>query len=269
MNMEFVTPPKQNQTPESVPQMPNAAPQMSPPKPKNKSKKWLWLLILLLLLVGATAYGYMWWKDKNKKPAAQTAQSTATEKKPGIECSEDFSVYENSDLGFGFCHPKSWGVVSTSEDKLASADTGSRYVIKFDSKPEVRAAVVSTDWTTTVGRGGECYFPSNETPNFAEFSTEWETDGEGADMTFAKRGIDSLIDNYLINEDVGEFFGAVCYRGAVIVNTAIYPQVVVSYTKALNSDIATPNAHVESPNVLLTVADRADLLVVVKSVKKL
>lgn len=266
MNMEFVSPPKQNQSGPIAPDQQLPSSQMQPPK--AKSKKWLWLLIIVLFLAGAGA-AYMYWKDKNKKPATQTAQSTQTETEPVIKCSDDFTVYENNDLGFGFCHPKNWGEVTTAEDKLAPSDTGTRFVINFGSKPEVRVAVVSTDWTTTVGRGGECYFPSNETPNFAEFSTEWESDGEGADMTFAKRGIDMLVDKYLINEDVGEFFGAVCYRGAVIVNTSIYPQVVVSYTKAFNSEVATPNAHKANPNILLPVTDRADLLSVVKSVKKL
>ena len=164
MDMELNTPPTTIQPPASTPVVPPVTPpvvsQMPMTNPKHKTPKWLWLLLLLVLLV-ATAFGYMWWQDKNKQPATQPTQTTITqvETKAALTCTGEFTKYEDTDEKFGFCYPTAWGEVTTAS-KSGDANgiiTGNRIEISFSKQTKAKAGLLSKDYEEQ-GRDGACGF---------------------------------------------------------------------------------------------------------------
>lgn len=277
MNMEFTSVPRppRPQTvslPEpSIEQPRPELPRPVPPKPK-RGLKWLVIILCTVLLGTAGAFAWLWQKEKNKKvsaPAASQTETTETETTPAITCASDNKLYENQELKFSFCYPEIWGEPSVADAKLDPSDNGSRHLVSFATKNEVKLGLVSSDWTTTVGRGGVCSDPTPTAPAFADFSTEWKTEGEGEALNFASRGVEKKDNSYFISEDASEFLSGVCLRGIVLINTGTYPQATASYFKEFGGGITSPKAHVDNPTTLVPANERSAFSSFVKSIQKL
>lgn len=237
-------------------------------------RRWLfWLLILLLLL--AALFGWLWWRDRDTKDTqnsnTSTSASSQTEDAEEATCDEDLTSYENAKLGFGFCYPTAWGTVTASDSRLAPSDTGSRWTISFDAKPAVNLGVASADWETTMGRDAVCSDPATPTlPPFEPFSTDWETFDEDGATTTASRGIEVVEGQYLIQEFATTTLAeVVCITGYTVLDGTPYGHTAASYSTTFNSDAPSPAAHMTSPNLLVSGAERNAFYAFVKSVHDL
>ena len=246
---------------------------MSEHSSSKRKKTWLWIIIILLILL-LLFLGWWWWKDKDKKTSTTgSATGGSSEQQKQTEktatCASGFSEYTNTELGFGFCYPTTWGTVSVADAKFAAADTGQRWTVKFASKPMVNLGVVTADWSTTVPRDGTCVDPAVQTlPAFSPFSTTWET--EGTPVMSATRGIDVLTDTYLIDEQVDDVLtSGACLHGYTIINADPYTHTSASYSAEFGGAVTTPQQHIDNPNVLISEANRNDFYTFVKSVHKL
>lgn len=244
------------------------------PQKSGKKMWWVWLLIILLVLL-LLFLGWWWWKDKDKKD--ETAQKDNTNNNSQqqqqdtekVTCDEGFSTYENTDLGLGFCYPTDWGTVSVVDGKFEAADTGERWIVKFASKSMVNLGVVSADWSTTVPRDGVCVDPAVQTlPAFSPFSTTWAT--EGTPVMSGTRGIEVMAGEYLIQERVDDVLtSGVCVEGYTIIEGDPFSHTSASYSAEFAAPITTPQQHIDSPNTLISGADRNEFYTFVKSVYKL
>lgn len=104
---------------------------------ENKSKKIVALLVLIVILVVIVVLFES--KHQNEQNAAAPRSQLAT----------NWSDYKNSQYGFGFTYPTSWGkprlTVQTPSDKPSSikSQTGSYYQVAF---PSMTTAVVSMNF---------------------------------------------------------------------------------------------------------------------------
>ncbi|HZM64275.1 MAG TPA: hypothetical protein VFB59_04040 [Candidatus Saccharimonadales bacterium] len=242
---------------------------------RSKKKMWLWIIIILLLLL-ALLFGW-WWMSKDKKEPAASTDSTAPrasseekkEETKTVTCTDGYTEYNNTELGFGFCYPTTWGMVSVADGKFAPGDTGQRWLIHFARKSMVNLGVVTADWSTEEARDGTCVDPAVQTlPAFSPFSTTWDT--EGTPVMSATRGIEVLADSYLINEETDDLLtSGACLHGYTIIDADPYTHTSASYSADFGGGVTTPQQHIDNPLVLIPAADRVDFTTFVKSVHAL
>lgn len=85
----------------------------------------LLIVIVLVLLGGAGWYMYH---------ATRTKNNTQSSVRPA-NSSQILTAYTNTEFGFAFNYPKSWGSVRVTPDSISSGTTGSAYNIAWSSSP--------------------------------------------------------------------------------------------------------------------------------------
>lgn len=263
--------------PVTTPPIP-ATPQPDVPKKPgmSRNKKIMYGLAVLLVIVAAVT---SWWL---LRPAPADTQLVTQTKKTAVPVDEevrtdevdcgDRSGFGDQSIGMKFCYPAEWGAPSVLDAKLDPADTGNRQVIKFADMPYVQVGGVSGDWTTTVGRDGICFDPTNVYPEASSYNTEWHDQiGSGADLEFALRSIAVSSGGYAMREEVSNVLqSGVCVRGIKEITTPNYRYGSISYYRdfAEASGVTTPAQHIASPNVLVSTQMRADINAVMASLEK-
>lgn len=255
---------------------------------KPNGRPWvlrtLVIVIMILLLALAGLFGWLWWQERNddeqQNASTQNTQQSEESQQAENKCSEDFSIYTSEDLSVEFCYPTAWGQVELTDARLLSepnegiaADNGSRWRLSFSEKSVVNIGLVSTDWSTNVGRDGTCTDPATQfLPEFSPFSTEWnveiEIDTAPPQPDSATRGIEVEEDKFLVKERVDNLLtNGACLEGYTIIDNETYPHVTASYSANFNSEVSNPQQHMDDPDVLISAADRANFATLVKSVK--
>ena len=248
------------------------------PPPSNKvsrfsMSKWSLIVIACAALIAAIL---MWWLAQHA-PTSETIQATPTPTKrspadpkkapadtpsaPRITCG-DKTAFADASMGMKFCYPADWGTATVEDAKLAPTDKGYRQVVKFSAMPLVQVGGVSDDWSTSVGRGGTCFDPSRQVPPLSSYNTDWHNmSGTGASLESATRSLVSSAGGYTMTEQVSDVLqSGVCVRGLKVINAAHYRVGSASFYRdfAPASGITTPALHVDDPNVLFSVSQRAD-----------
>jgi hypothetical protein len=250
------------------------SPSMARPKKKSKFLTWLIVIIILLAMILAGLFGWLWWRDRETSTPSVT---TPTTNEPIVEapedetttCPEDFSIYTNSELGVQFCYPTAWGEPNASDAKFAEADTGSRWLLGFDSNDSVHIGLVSADWTTEVARDGTCVDTTAVTmPTMSPFSTEWiiETT-EGTTPASAMRGIEMDSTTLLVREYADSLLtNGTCLEGFKAIDNPTYAVAAASYFAEFNSTVTDVQQHIDNPNVLISADERANFLAFTESI---
>lgn len=260
--------------PETQPQetTQETVPEASPKAPFwTRRKKLLYGALGVALIVGV---GFSWYflQGERKSDVGQFMASKKTssskvkqEDEPltsSIECG-DKAGFADESIGMKFCYPKDWGTTSVLGAKLDPSDPGYRQVVKFSSMPYVQVGGVSDDWTTTMGRDGTCFDPSNQVPELSSYNTAWHSqEGSGADLEFAMRSLPSSVGGYALTEEVTNILqSGVCIKGYKVINAPHYRVGSLSYYRdfAAVSGITTPAQHVADPNILASTQMRTDL----------
>lgn len=241
----------------------------------NKMLPWIISGVLLLLVI---IFGILFLlaankdktKDNNTADKTNTNQTDNTDTKNSDECSSKLRRYQNEDLDIRFCYPKTWGDVKLTDGKLDPSDSGTRLRLAFADKSEVHLGLVSDDWSTDVARDGSCTDPSVQAfPDTSAFSAKWVTQGTGANVTSALRGLEVVPDQYLLQEQVDNTLtNGVCIEGYQAFDGAVYRNAAATLYEKFNDKIATPAAHIADPTKLAPVADRTDFTNFVKSIEK-
>ncbi len=236
----------------------------------TRKKKLLYGALGAALVVGA---GLSWYllQGESKSDIAQfvankkTASLKVKEEEPltsSIDCGDNAGFADES-IGMKFCYPKTWGTPSVLGAKLDPSDPGYRQVVKFSSMPYVQVGGVSDDWTTTMGRDGTCFDPSNQVPELSSYNTAWHSqEGTGADLEFAMRSLPSSVGGYALTEEVTNILqSGVCIKGYKVINAPHYRVGSLSYYRDFveASGITTPALHVAEPNVLASTQMRQDI----------
>jgi hypothetical protein len=266
----------------------NAAAEMNdtpaPARPAAKKSKWLWIALIILLILLLLIFGWLWRKDRDGKNGSGDNDGAISQANNGENgdaeepaCAAGLTNYENEELGFGFCYPPAWGDVTVNDARFLSApeagvaaDTGSRWRLGFTAKEMVNLGVVSADWSTQVGREGTCVDPAQSLPPFAPFSTAWATEDFGdSEAASGSRGIEVLADHYLLREFADNLLtNGVCLEGFTVIN-GTYPHTSASYSAEFGGAITTPQQHMDTPDTLISAANRIDFAAFVKSVRRL
>jgi hypothetical protein len=257
--------------------------QSVPPTKQKKRKsggaaKFLPWIISGVLLLMVIIFGIVLLlaanKDDNKSASNDTGTNNGSQNKTetdaSSECSSKLRRYQNEDLDIRFCYPKTWGDVKLSDAKFDPSDSGTRVGLSFADKSEVHLGLVSDDWSTDVAREGTCVDPSVQAfPDTSAFSAKWVTEGAGADISSAVRGLEVVPDQYLLQERVDNLLtNGVCIEGYQAFGGEVYRNAAATYFNKFNDKIATPKAHIDDPTVLAPVADRNDFTAFVKSIEK-
>lgn len=254
---------------------------------KPKGGPWvlrtLMIVIMILLLALAGLFGWLWWQERNddeqQNASTQNTQQAEESQQAESKCSEDFSIYTSEDLNIEFCYPTAWGQVELTDARLLSepsegfaADSGSRWRLSFSEESAVNLGLVSTDWSTNVGRDGTCTDPATQVlPEFSPFSTEWSVEiesGTPPQPDSAIRGVEVEEDKYLIQEHVDNLLtNGVCLKGYTIIDNETYPHATASYSADFNDEVSTPQQHMDNPDILIPSADRTDFATLINSIK--
>lgn len=251
---------------------------------KNRSKLLITLAIVLLLLVSGLVAYMLLGKDASndqessdttsqsmaptdEKPPTTTkddAVATTTTKTipPAISCGGDSSFSDHS-FGAAFCYPTEWGTASVMDAKIDTADTGYREAVRFSLNTKFIVGGVSDDWTTTVGRDVGCQEPSNNVPALSAYDTSWhDIMGSGMDVEFAHRSLPSSVGGYDMTEEVSNLLiSGVCVRGHKVISGSRYRVISAAFYNDFSeaAGITTPKAHIDNPNVLFSVLQRAQI----------
>jgi hypothetical protein len=247
-------------------------------RPKSGSSKALPWIISGVLLLFVIIFGVLFLlaasnknnKDNNNSNDNNANTNQTTEDTRSDECSSKLRRYQNEDLDIRFCYPKTWGDVKLTDGKLDPSDSGTRVRLAFADKPEVHLGLVSDDWSTDVAQDGSCTDPSVQAfPDTSTFSAKWVTQGTGAAVTSALRGLEVVPDQYLLQEQVDNVLtNGVCLEGYQAFGGAVYRNAAATLYAKFNAKTATPAAHISDPTKLVPVADRTDFTNFVKSIEK-
>jgi hypothetical protein len=232
-------------------------------------------LAILALLIGAGCFYLLTYGSRQTPEVPYTkipdtvadVDQKKTEEK-STKCRADETLYENRDLGSSFCYPTIWGTTTLSDARLSASDNGKRWLLGFNAKPQAHVGLVSSDWKTEVGRGGNCADPQLDAPATSDFSTEWKTDGAGADTESASRGIIQG-NSYAVYEDANTFFGGVCLKGYANPGVQTYKTVTVSFFREFGNGVLTPRMHMNNPLLLVPATARDRLNRVVMSIQRI
>lgn len=236
----------------------------TPPK-----KRTIFLVIIIILILSAL-FGWLLWKDTGKSGSGSAGGPSVAS--GDTECPSDTIYYSNTDLGIAFCYPNAWGTVNVSDAKFAPADGGQRYRITFTAKPQVHAGMATADWSTAAARDGICSDPAVPSiPDRGAYVTDWQVDTEIAGQpSSAYRGIGRDEGQYVIYETVSDVLeSGVCIEGYRIVSLSNYNNVSASYSVPFNGTVTTPQQHIDSPESLISAADRNDFSAFVRSIRQL
>lgn len=244
-------------------------------------KKWL-LIAGIVLLLGLLVAGYfLFFKDKDDSGAAN--QDNSASQQPAEEDSGDtededeqaaidcgtMRWYADPVVGMAFCYPNDWGEPSVADAKFDASDTGHRQIISFADNPNVIVGGVSEDWSTTVGRDGTCLSPDNRPLELSEYDTEWHNiQGTGADVTFAMRSLPATGDGgYDLSETVSNMLSSgVCASGHKVIAGSRYNVAFAAYYREFGGGVTTPRNHMDSPNVLFSEDQRAEMAQLMDSI---
>ena len=241
-----------------------------PAKPSwTRRKKMIYGLVALVLVISVLISWYLLQGESQSdiKPitsAKKTTPKTTKEESSttSLTCG-DKAAFADESIGLKFCYPSSWGTPSVMDAKLATDDPGYRQVVKFSAMPYVQVGGVSDDWTTTMGRDGTCFDPSNVMPELSSYNTSWhDQQGSGDDLEFAMRSLPVTEGGYALTEEVTNILqSGVCIRGYKVVNAQHYRVASLSYYRDFveASGITTPAQHVAEPTVLASIQMRQDL----------
>lgn len=237
---------------------------------KNRPISWVFMVlgiflgifVVLLVIVFTFAPAKKASAPQNTNDTSSDAQSIQDRG----DCTETFRQFSNTDLGFRFCYPETWGDVSVQDARFDAADTGSRYRLTFSKKSQVHMGLQSDDWATATMQE-RCEDPAKALPDFSVFDTSWSLTRQADVVTQASRSIEIAANNYLITEDVGP--AGVCLRGYEIINGRAFRYVAVSYAASFQKGILSPQQHIDKPNELISRAQRTDFTAVVKSIQAL
>lgn len=254
------------------------------PEPKKKAtqhmKLVLWVsgsfLALLLLVVGIVWLASLGSSEGNSNKA--TTNTTSQEEQEGEdvpivetdECTAKERRYQSKDLSLGFCYPNEWGNVSVQDAKFDPSDDGTRLRLSFSEKPQVHIGLVSDDWSTDAAREGVCVDPAQQAlPDFETFSARWATEGSGASISSATRGLEIATDEYIIQEHVDNLLtNGVCITGFKLTDGEVYRHAEASYSASFTAEIDSPYAHINAPTELVPVVDRTAFIALIESMHK-
>lgn len=247
---------------------------MGKPRKNSKLLTWLTVIIIVLAMILAGLFGWLWWRDRETPAPAVTPPATNEPIVEGPEdetatCPEDFSIYTNPDLGIQFCYPTVWGEPNATDAKFGEADTGSRWLIGFDSNDAVHVGLVSADWTTEVGRDGTCVDTAAVTmPTMSPFSTDWVIETtEGTTPASAMRGIEIDSTNLLVREYADSLLtNGTCLEGFKAIDNPIYAVASATYYAEFNSTVTDVQQHMANPNLLISTDERANFGTFVESI---
>lgn len=223
----------------------------------------LWLIAVLLasviVLVWLLFQGESVTAPKETNQPAQnqsSSQTPAPQPQTAGTCNSGESQFSDVSFGMKFCYPTSWGATSVSDAKIASTDAGYRQLVSFSAMPYVKVGGVSDDWSTSVGRDGTCFDPSNQVPALSSYNTDWHNQvGSGDTLEFAERSLPSSVGGYAITERVSNILqNGVCASGYKVVNAVHYRVGSAAYYRQFveTAGITTPALHVANPNVLFS-----------------
>ncbi len=191
--------------------------------------------------------------DKKKSARAET------------KCIKELKYYDSQALGIVFCYPGTWGNATMTDARLSTTDKGTRLLIGFTAKQEIKLGFVSSDWTSAASHETSCAEPVKTMPSSTGFSTHWRTAAGGAS---AYRGIEMLGDSYYLEEIADTLLGGVCLRGYVSPDIQTYGAVKVSYYREFGAGIINADMHVKNPLILVPEVDRQDLRTLMLSIEK-
>lgn len=228
----------------------------------------LLLLILIVVIVLVALSG----KDKNNSSNDTNASnSSATQQIVSNDCSSKQRRYQSKDLNIRFCYPTSWGDVKVIDGKFDPSDSGTRYRLSFAGKPSVHLGLVSDDWSTDVGRDGQCVDLAVQAfPDTSSFSAKWVTQkASDGQVTYAIRGLEVVPDSYLLQEEVDNVLtNGVCLEGYKAFGGEVYRNAEATLYSPFAGKVTSPQAHITSPITLISVLDRTDFTDFVKSIEK-
>lgn len=237
-------------------------------------------VLLVILGLAAAVIGWLMWQrpsasdtTQQTKPTHQeqtTKTPTDTKQSSVVDCGA-LRQFAGKTFGAQFCYPNAWGEATLDDAKLASSDAGSRQIVSFADMPLVKVGGVSDDWTTSVGRDGMCFDPSNQVPALSSYNTAWHDQiGTGAELEFATRSLPSIEGGYTLTEEVSNVLvSGICARGYKVINGSRYHVLSASFYRdfAPASGITTPAQHVAEPNVLFSTELRAQFDALVASMR--
>lgn len=238
--------------------------------PKPLSKHLIIVMAAAFFITGLMLAGLLhYWNgirpiDKSV-PIAVEEVPTSKE----LICEDGWKAYKREAIKVGFCYPEAWGDAMLVDAKFTPKDTGTRWLINFESKPEVSVGVVSADWSTEAGRSGACPHPTKAAPDYAAFSNEWKAEGGTTSASSAYRGVDVRPDYYLIDETASEYLDGACLRGVAEIKHKEYPLVTASYYRQFGGGIINAGQHMGNPVILAPVDDRSDFINLVRSISAL
>ena len=281
-----------------VPQNP-----LSPIKPSSDFKKWL-IITGGLVLIGGLCLG-AWMMNKNEKtvktsvvgtvkpeinsfdecvsagypimesfpekcsvPGGETFVNEASaDSMETVGCDEGYSEFADEEFGARFCYPEGWGETSIVDAKVGPADTGHREMVRFSLSDKFAVGGTSESWSTTVGRGVGCQEPNNVTAELSSYDTDWNNlEGEGVDVTYAQRSLESSAGGYDITETVSNMLeNGVCVQAHKVIDGSRYRVFFMAFSNEFGGGILTPSAHIDNPNVLFTELERSQLDLVLVS----
>jgi len=185
------------------------------------------------------------------------------------ECYVGYRGFYDASFGAQFCYPDEWGTTTIVDAKVGPGDTGHREMIRFSDNQNFAVGGTSEDWSTTVGRGVGCLEPNNSVPDISSYNIEWNNfEGEGADVMYAQRSLESSAGGYDITETVSNILeNGVCVQSHKLIDGSRYRVFFMAYSKDFEGGVLTPSEHIDAPNVLFTEAERTQFDFVMATVQ--
>jgi len=252
-------------------------PGTTPGMPPRKPRRTLLALLLLLLAILLGVLGYFIYTTYLRPAPAATEIKTSTPKKTAdkpatspVTCGASETMFADKAVGMAFCYSTEWGSATVTDARVAPADTGHRQAIVFSAMPLFAVGGTSDDWSTTVGRGVGCLEPNNVVPPLSEYNLDWHgIVGSGMDVNYAQRSLAVTTGGVDLTETVSDLEqSGVCAQGHRVISGSRYRVAFAAFyrTFAEASGITTPRAHMDHPDVLFSVAQRAQLNGVLASI---
>lgn len=240
--------------------------------PRPLSKQFIVLLAVAFFATGVIVAALLhYWNNIRPSPQAPLATDTeqVQEVPSDLLCEDGWKAYERDAIKLGFCYPEKWGNATLVDAKITEEDEGRRWLINFEANSQVTVGLVSGDWSTQAGRGGACYDPTKQEPDYEAFSDEWQKEGGTISASSAQRGLEVRPGYYLIDETASEYLDGACLRGVVVIPNHSYPTITASYYRKFGGGIINAGLHVDNPVILVPVDDRADFIQMVRSIRAL
>jgi hypothetical protein len=229
--------------------------------------------VVLIIILSSASLLWLDWQTKHdattQAPATTQASAVVKPSTTELSCDSDLMKYRNEDLKIGFCYPSAWGQVSMQNASTEAGDTGSRWRAVFADNPTTRIIFTGKNWVAKAPKPASCVSPA-PTVSEAAFKTTWQTTKPtaGVSATQAVLGIKLEPGKQLIQESASAEAKSVCMLGHVTL-TGSYASAVMTTEIPFTAAVATPDAHVATPLVLLSQQTRTDFADVVSSLATL